>query len=578
MRLSIILAILIQLYCSLLVGASENFIGASDVYLDRAEAARREIAVFWTGKELPKWSEPCTMSVKIIPDTRDVKRTAGGSVSFGFVNGEVVGWSMRIEGPHGKLLDSGIPHEVAHMVHATLLRRPFQRWLDEGMAEMWEHPTRHYKYRAMSKQALNHPYQAFRMLDSGEYPPSANDAGFAMYPTSFTLVEWLLEQKGKATLLEFARDNRPPSKKFKAFYGVSPAEAEAKWRTWIARRPNRCSEAGCLMHTTAKPLVAAAENGKPTLYVFSGAFCLPCERFKFDYRMDKAFARQLNAAFNVQIIELSDNRELGRKYGVTVVPTFRATSMKSNIVGYELINGKSKLLAQLLPKKGGDQDLTIVAVPDEVLNPPKEAKPEKFEREPEKAKPAEAEIDWSLVKLVFLRRADDVSGIRAVVRKKALQALDGLGPIRRKVSEISDGKADFEAVFQRTRPERFKAIQAAANVEIEPRYLLLMLKKQDLGLLKGKLLAIVEAKIAPLLEKAPIGIVTERNHRDDFQAIAAALKVAEPGQPEVSATDEPGEPEKGDDMPWYYGLAALVETARRGREKLSGLFSGRLAA
>src|SRR5262245_32438512 len=50
---------------------------------DRAEACRKTIAVAWLGKDLPRWSSPCPIKVKLTGGE------AGGLTSFGFARGRV---------------------------------------------------------------------------------------------------------------------------------------------------------------------------------------------------------------------------------------------------------------------------------------------------------------------------------------------------------------------------------------------------------------------------------------------------------------------------------------------------------
>ncbi len=78
-----------------------------------AEQYRRELALLWLGKELPPWSRPCPIQVKVS------RGGAGGKTSFTFFNGNVSNWSMEVEGSLERILDSVLPHEITHTVFAS---------------------------------------------------------------------------------------------------------------------------------------------------------------------------------------------------------------------------------------------------------------------------------------------------------------------------------------------------------------------------------------------------------------------------------------------------------------------------
>ena len=58
-----------------------------------AEKYRRELAIEWLGKEMPKWAQPCPITVQVAEHLG-----AGGATSFVFDHGEVFGWRMTIQG------------------------------------------------------------------------------------------------------------------------------------------------------------------------------------------------------------------------------------------------------------------------------------------------------------------------------------------------------------------------------------------------------------------------------------------------------------------------------------------------
>src|SRR5207245_5394864 len=89
-----------------------------------AEHYRKEKALLWLGREMPRWGRPCPVQVKITMDG------AGGATSFQFdeENGQIMDQKMEIEGSLDRLVNSVLPHEVTHTVFAYYFRRPVPRW------------------------------------------------------------------------------------------------------------------------------------------------------------------------------------------------------------------------------------------------------------------------------------------------------------------------------------------------------------------------------------------------------------------------------------------------------------------
>jgi peptidylprolyl isomerase len=69
---------------------------------------------------------------------------------------------------------------------------------------------------------------------------------------------------------------------------------------------------------TSIPLVEALANGKPTLAEFGSNTCLPCKQMK---PILEELAVEYEGELNVAIIEVYDNMELSREYGIMAIPT-----------------------------------------------------------------------------------------------------------------------------------------------------------------------------------------------------------------------------------------------------------------
>ena len=99
---------------------------------EHAETERANIAFAWLGKELPAWTTPCPIRVKV------TSGEAGGLTSFGFNNGCVTDQSMVVEGRLDRILASALPHEITHTIFAAYFGGPMPRWADEGASLLSE--------------------------------------------------------------------------------------------------------------------------------------------------------------------------------------------------------------------------------------------------------------------------------------------------------------------------------------------------------------------------------------------------------------------------------------------------------
>lgn len=277
--------------------ASENFVGADDIYLDCAEQARDDIARFWLGKELPNWSNPCKVKVKLYKDNKK-NSSGGGSTTFHFDNGEVYGWGMYCEGSHIRLMDSVIPHEVHHTIIASMTRRRVPRWLDEGLASLFEHHTTHLQWRQMARQYADHEWSAFNKFSyTGNYPENNMEGVCAMYATGFSVVEWLLEIGGREKLRAFLTAGGRWEDDFYNVYNYRPHEAEVAWKRWLKDRPLKCTDCNCYVHgrkytyETAK--FPTVPDGRPILYCIGTDTCYACRAFINAYALLPGFREAL---------------------------------------------------------------------------------------------------------------------------------------------------------------------------------------------------------------------------------------------------------------------------------------------
>jgi len=196
-----------------------------------AERYRRELAIEWLGQELPNWSKPCTVTVRV------GQVGAGGVTTFNFDRGEVFGWNMTLQGPYDRIIDSVLPHEVSHTIFACYFRRPLPRWADEGAATLAEIDSERRRQTTTCRQVLGNrthiPLK--KLLPMKEYPPDMRDV-MTLYAEGYSLAELLVQRGGKALYLKFLNDahyhgwERSAQQNY-GYRGLE--EMEKEWHGWI---------------------------------------------------------------------------------------------------------------------------------------------------------------------------------------------------------------------------------------------------------------------------------------------------------------------------------------------------------
>lgn len=197
-----------------------------------AEKFRKELAVMWIGKELPNWSAPCPVRVKV------GQIGAGGATTFSFHNGEVFGWNMSIQGSEERILDSVLPHEITHTILACRFRRPLPRWADEGLCTLVEHESERRRQTLLLGDVMRSGRRIpLRSLFSmTEYPSDMRDV-MKLYAQGYSLVDYLVQQGGRETFMQFLHDalrHGGWDQALSAHYGVNSREKlEKKWGNWV---------------------------------------------------------------------------------------------------------------------------------------------------------------------------------------------------------------------------------------------------------------------------------------------------------------------------------------------------------
>jgi hypothetical protein len=166
-----------------------------------AERLRKEKARLWLGEELPDWSRPCPITVKISA-TR-----SSGATTFTYYKGKILDQKMEIEAPLDRLLDSVLPHEVTHLILGQEFRCPVPRWADEGAAVMSENETERKRYDHMVGQILKTPGRAIplrRLFNLTEYPRDV----MVLFAEGYSVTRFLVAARDRKTFLAFVKEGQ----------------------------------------------------------------------------------------------------------------------------------------------------------------------------------------------------------------------------------------------------------------------------------------------------------------------------------------------------------------------------------
>ncbi|WP_422929543.1 hypothetical protein [Singulisphaera sp. PoT] len=194
---------------------------------DHAEACRSSIAREWLGKELPAWSTPCPIKVKL------TRGEAGGLTSFGFHRGRVSDQDMTVEGRLDRILASALPHEVTHTIFAAYFGGPMPRWADEGASLLSEDLRERQRHDQIAENLLakRGDMPLSRLFRVEEYPSDL--MGF--YGQGYSISRFLIEMGGRPRFLKFVKDGLKSGWDVatRANYGLADVrELDRAWHSW----------------------------------------------------------------------------------------------------------------------------------------------------------------------------------------------------------------------------------------------------------------------------------------------------------------------------------------------------------
>ena len=212
---------------------------------EHAESCRVSIAKAWLGRELPAWSAPCPVKVKL------TKGEAGGLTSFGFSRGKVHDQSMTVEGRLDRILASSLPHEVTHTVFAAYFGGPMPRWADEGASLLSEDLREYHRHDQIVLDLIarrgNIPLE--RLFQVEDYP----DDLMGFYGQGYSIARFLVEMGGRPRFLAFVKDGSKTGwdAASRTHYGLAGVhEVDRAWRSWhkvIVEAKARPADAGPIL-------------------------------------------------------------------------------------------------------------------------------------------------------------------------------------------------------------------------------------------------------------------------------------------------------------------------------------------
>jgi len=194
---------------------------------ERAEVCRTTIARAWLGHDLPTWSAPCPIRVKL------TSGEAGGLTSFGFNSGHVTDQSMTVEGRLDRILASAVPHEVTHTIFASYFGGPMPRWADEGASLLSEDERERHRHDQIAVDLLSRRVEIplARLFVIENYPKDL----MSFYGQGYSISRFLIEMGGRPRFLRFVRDglkNDWDSAARTHYQLANVRELDRAWRSW----------------------------------------------------------------------------------------------------------------------------------------------------------------------------------------------------------------------------------------------------------------------------------------------------------------------------------------------------------
>jgi RNA polymerase sigma factor (sigma-70 family) len=199
---------------------------------EAAENHRKQQALQWLGKELPRWSEPCRINVRIDENLKQ----GSGATTFQFVDSKVE-QAMMLEGSLVRVLSDLLPHEVTHTVLASHFRKPIPRWADEGIASLAESPEEQQSHERKLPEIVNsgRMMKLSKLFAHKDFPSDVQ----VFCCQSQSIARYLLEHKNAKTLIAFVKDGMDDdwNRAVKKHYGFATVDDLEEY--WLESKRKR---------------------------------------------------------------------------------------------------------------------------------------------------------------------------------------------------------------------------------------------------------------------------------------------------------------------------------------------------
>lgn len=178
-----------------------------------AERTRVEMQRKWFGSDRCDWNDKCELVLHATAE--EYSRLTGvptaspghSRIEHDPATQRVIGRRLDLHVDNASMLEAVLPHEATHCVLAGQFG-PYQvpRWADEGMAVLSEPRDKvQQHHRNLVKAAREGELFSLKELMELDNYPKARQVG-VFYAQSVSLVDYLVQQRGPATLAEFVRD------------------------------------------------------------------------------------------------------------------------------------------------------------------------------------------------------------------------------------------------------------------------------------------------------------------------------------------------------------------------------------
>ncbi len=147
------------------------------------------------------------------------------------------------EGTPFETLKPMIRHELAHAFVSSMTRKPIPRWMNEGLAQWVEGK----KMDIQAKDAFLSYQFTKRVPDitqldtvlSAQQNPFNNKEMTLSYMKAFSLVEYLIEENGVWSFVQFAQNQDTAVSQeelFKKYFHANLQQIEERWLRWLERK------------------------------------------------------------------------------------------------------------------------------------------------------------------------------------------------------------------------------------------------------------------------------------------------------------------------------------------------------